>query len=119
MNWLLGISTLSVESKLLYKTVFKYIWTYGIQLWGTASNSNIEILQHFQSKILRPILNAPWYINNHRIHDDLQMNTVFSVIKKWNAKYLRKLENHTNAYNNETTHRLKRYTVLTLPDRPE
>jgi hypothetical protein len=35
------------------------------------------------------------------------MNTVLSEIKKWNTKYLRKLENHTNAlavnilYNNE------------------
>jgi hypothetical protein len=53
------------------------------------------------------------------------MNTVLSETKKWNAKYLRKLENHTNALavnlldNSETTHRLKRYTVLTLPDKLE
>jgi hypothetical protein len=62
---------------------------------------------------------------HHRINEDLQMNTVHSEIKKWNAKYLRKLENHTNALavnlldNSETTHKLKKYTVLTLPDRPE
>jgi hypothetical protein len=70
-------------------------------------------------------LNAPWYINKHRIHEDLQMNTVLSEIKKCNTKNLRKLENHTNALavnlldNSETTHRLRRYTVLTLQDRPE
>jgi hypothetical protein len=29
---------------LLYKTILKPIWTYGIPLWGAASNSNIEIL---------------------------------------------------------------------------
>jgi hypothetical protein len=52
-----------------------------------------EILQSFQSKTIRSILNAPWYINNHRIHEDLQMNTVLSEIKKWNTKYLRKLGN--------------------------
>jgi hypothetical protein len=51
-------------------------------------------------------------------------NNVFSV-KKWSTKHLRKLENHINALavnlvdNSETTHRLKRYTVLTLPDRSE
>jgi hypothetical protein len=28
----------------MYKTILKPIWTYGIQLWGTASTSNIEIL---------------------------------------------------------------------------
>jgi hypothetical protein len=55
-----------------------------------------------------------WYINNHKIHEDLQMNTVLSEIKKWNTKYLRQLENHTNelAVNlldtSETTHRLKK-----------
>jgi hypothetical protein len=83
MHWLLGRrSTLSIESKLLlYKAVLKLIWTYGIQLWGTASNSNIEILQRFQSKTLRSILNAPWYINIHRIYGDLQMDTVLREIK--------------------------------------
>jgi hypothetical protein len=53
INWLLGRSPLSIESKLLlYKAVLRPIRTYGIQLWGTASNSNIEILQCFQSKTL-------------------------------------------------------------------
>jgi hypothetical protein len=77
MQWLLETrSTLSIESiLLLYEAVVKPIWTYGIQLWGTASNSNIEILQRFQSKTLRVILNAPWYINNSRVHEDPQMNT--------------------------------------------
>jgi hypothetical protein len=127
MNWLLGRrSTLPIEGKLLlYKAVLKPIWPYRIQLWGTASDSNIEILQRFQTKTLRSILNALQYISNHRIREDLQMNRVLSEIKKSNTKYLRKLENHSNALavnlldNSETTHRLKRYTVLTLPGRPE
>jgi hypothetical protein len=34
------------------QTMLKPIWIYGIQLWGTASNSNIKILQRFQSKAL-------------------------------------------------------------------
>jgi hypothetical protein len=61
MHWLLGRrSTISIEIKhLLYKAVLKPIWAYGIQLWGTASNFNIEILQRFQSKTVRSILNAP------------------------------------------------------------
>jgi hypothetical protein len=92
---------------------------------GDSLQFHIEMLQRFQSKTLRSILNAPLYINNHRIHEDLQMNTVLSEKKKkWNTKYLRKSENCTNALavnlldNRETTHRLKRYTVLTLRDRP-
>jgi hypothetical protein len=45
MYWLLGgKSKLSTSNKLLiYKTILKPIWTYGIQLWGTVSTSIIEI----------------------------------------------------------------------------
>jgi hypothetical protein len=44
-------SQLSTSNKLLiYKTILILIWTYGIQIWGTASTSNIEILERFQSK---------------------------------------------------------------------
>jgi hypothetical protein len=47
--WLLGRrSQLTIENKLLlHKATLKPIWTYGAELWGTASNSNIEILQRF------------------------------------------------------------------------
>jgi hypothetical protein len=44
-------SELSTSNELLiYKTILKPIWTYGTQLWGTASISSIEILERFQSK---------------------------------------------------------------------
>jgi hypothetical protein len=108
----------------LYKAVLIPIWTYGIQLWGQSPIPTSISSSVFNPR-LRFILNAPWYTNNQSIREDLQMNTGLSEIKKWNTKYLRKLENHTNAQalnlldNSETTHRLKRYTVLTLPDRPE
>jgi hypothetical protein len=66
MYWLLGRkSNLSTSNKLLiYKTILKSNWTYGIQLWGTASTSNIEILELFQSKSLCMIFDAPWYVPN-------------------------------------------------------
>jgi hypothetical protein len=66
MYWLLGSkSKLSTSNRLLiYKTILKPIWTYGIQLWGTASSSNIKILEHFQSKALRMIMDIPWYVPN-------------------------------------------------------
>jgi hypothetical protein len=61
LNWLIGKkSHLSIENKLLiYKTVIKPIWTYGIELWGCTSKSNIAIIQRAQSKILCSISNAP------------------------------------------------------------
>jgi hypothetical protein len=58
-------SKLSISNKLfIYKTILKPIWTYGIPLWGTASTSNIEILEHFQSKALCMIVDALRYVPN-------------------------------------------------------
>ncbi|KAL1110160.1 hypothetical protein AAG570_008237, partial [Ranatra chinensis] len=57
-------SKLSIENKLtIYKTILKPTWTYGIELWGTAKKGNIDRIQSFQSKVLRTILNAPWYVS--------------------------------------------------------
>jgi hypothetical protein len=46
LNWLLGRnSQLNVENKLLiYKTIIILIWTYGLELWGCASKSNVSII---------------------------------------------------------------------------
>jgi hypothetical protein len=75
MYWLIGRqSKLSLNCKvLIYKAIIKPIWTYGIQLWGSASASNIELLQRFQSKALRCLANAPWYVTNQVIHRDLKV----------------------------------------------
>jgi hypothetical protein len=74
MYWLLGRkSKLSTSNKLLtYKEILKPIWAYGIQLSGTASSSNIEIQDRFQSKALRMIVKAPLYVPNTVIRKDLQ-----------------------------------------------
>jgi hypothetical protein len=66
MYWLIGRkSKLSTNTKLLlYKAILKPIWTYRIQLWGMASTSNIDMLERFQSKTLRMIVDTPWYVPN-------------------------------------------------------
>jgi hypothetical protein len=55
---------------------FSYIKQYsdqsGLQLWGMAYTSNIEILEHFQSKAVRIIVDLPWYVPNTVIWRDLQ-----------------------------------------------
>jgi carbonic anhydrase len=98
MYWILGRkSELSLENKLLLcKTILKPIWTYGITLWGTACHSCIEILQRFQNKVLRTIVNAPWYIPNRLLHTDQQMSTVRDEIKKFSTNYRAKLLTHPN-----------------------
>jgi len=45
LYWIIGLkSQLSLENKLLvYEVILKPVWTYGIQLLGTAPNSNLEM----------------------------------------------------------------------------
>jgi len=85
MYWLIGRnSSLSQHNKLLlYKQILKSIWTYGIQLWGCTKQSNIDIIQRFQNKVLRNMVNAPWYVRNNDLRRDLQVNDVSSEIQRF------------------------------------
>ena len=106
---------------MLYKAILKPVWTYGIQLWGNASNSNIEIIQRYQSKALRMITDAPWFMTNDNIHKDLSITKVKTEISRFSTKYLERLSNHSNALaislldDHEEIKRLKRPHILDLP----
>lgn len=119
--WLVGRrSSLSIQNKLLlYKTIFKPVWSYGIQLWGTTSNSNISKIERFQSKSIRIMINAPWYIRNDDIYRDLKMETVKDVIRIYSETYAQRLRSHPNPLatglindNLQQTRRLKRKIPL-------
>jgi hypothetical protein len=99
MYWLIGRnSKLSLENKiLLYKIIIiKPIWTYGVEIGGCASKSNISIIQRSQSKILRMIANAPWYVPNITLYEDLNVPLVKAVIKQRITIYHNKIEGHVN-----------------------
>jgi hypothetical protein len=70
-------------------------WTYGIHLWGTASISNIEILERFQST-LHMIVDEPWYVLNTVIRRDLQIPAVKEEIHCYNSQYSACLKVHPN-----------------------
>jgi hypothetical protein len=72
------------------------MWTYRIQLWGTAYTSNIEILKRFQSKALHMIVNASWYVPNTVIRRDLQTPTVKEEILRYSSQYNARLSAHQN-----------------------
>jgi hypothetical protein len=100
MSWLLGQrSTLSLENKtLIYKCILKPIWTCGIQLWGCAKPSNTKIIQRLQSNVLRTITNAPWYVSNFMLHNDLQIPFITEEIKRYSTIYYNRLIGHKNSY---------------------
>jgi hypothetical protein len=113
----LDVSPNSISNKFLiysYKAILKTIWTYGIQLWGTTSNSYIAILERFQSKVLRLIVNAPWYVPNSVIRKDLGIPTVKEEISRFSSHYAVHLRTHANeliaTLTEQPTHkRLRRY----------
>jgi carbonic anhydrase len=80
MYWLLGRkSQLSLSNKLLlYKTILK------------------PILERFQSKALRMILDAPWYVPNTLIRRDFQIPSVKEEISHYSSHYSARLTAHLN-----------------------
>jgi hypothetical protein len=98
LNWLLGRkSNLAIKNKLLiYKTIIICIWTYGLELWGCDSKSSISIIQRSQSKILRMIVDAPWYVSNATLHADLGISYLHEVIHQKCNKNHTRLGTHEN-----------------------
>jgi hypothetical protein len=84
---------------ILVKDTFKYPNPSGL----TASNSgaqastfNIEILERFQSKALRIIVDAPWYVPNNHIRRNLQMTSVKEDICSSSNQYFTRFTTHPN-----------------------
>jgi hypothetical protein len=107
---------------LFHKTILKPSRTYGIQLWGTASTSNIEILERFQSKVLRMIVDAPWCVLNSLIRRDLTCPTVKEEIRHYSSYYGDRLRTHpnhlaVNLLRLPDNRRLRRFLPTDLPDR--
>jgi hypothetical protein len=109
MYWLMGRrSAMSIHNKLmLYKQILEPVSTYGIQLWGCTKQSNIDIIQRFQNKVLRDIVDAPWYIRNAELHRDLQMAMVTNETGKFPKKQKERLLHHVN------------FEAIQLPDKNE
>ena len=63
---------------------------------GLQHQSNIDIIQRFQNKVLRHMVNAPWYIRNNDLHRDLQVYIVSSEIQRFAQKHEGRLHRHEN-----------------------
>lgn len=116
LYWLIGCkSKLPIQNKILvYNQILKPVWVYGSQLWGCAKQSQIKRIQTFQNKVLRNMVNAPWYVRNSDLHRDLGIQDVASEIKRIADKHRVRLLQHVNNEvsrlhgNRNLTRRLKR-----------
>ena len=91
-----GLIGRNSKLSLIYKQVLKPVWTYGIQLSGCACETNIAIIQRFQNKALRTIVNATWYVRNDDLHRDLQIDKVKTVIQQYAKSDSERLRLHIN-----------------------
>jgi hypothetical protein len=63
---------------------------------GYNSKLNIEILERFQSKVLRLTVDAPWYVSNSVIRKDLQIPTAKEEISRFSFLYVVRFHAHNN-----------------------
>jgi hypothetical protein len=93
---------------LIYKSLLKPIWTYGLQLWGNAKKSNLNNIQAFQNMTLTKIVNAPPYISNLTLHKDCNIITIHDGAKRFYRKFHHRLSTHSNPL-------IKNLSSLTIP----
>jgi uncharacterized protein YeeX (DUF496 family) len=55
-----------------------------------------KLCQRYQNKVLKCIVNAPWYIRNSYLHRDLGIETVTDIIAKFAKSYEKRLQDLIN-----------------------
>jgi hypothetical protein len=68
-----------------------------MELRGCGSKSNIPIIQKIQSKILRMIVDSPWYVSNATLHADLGISYIQNAIRQKCNKHHTTHETYENA----------------------
>lgn len=95
LKHLIGNKVTHINIKLLmYKSLLKPIWTYGLQLWGNAKKSNLNKIQAFQNMKLRKIANSSSCISNHTLHKDYNLKTIHDEAKCFFRKFNHRLSTH-------------------------
>lgn len=108
-------SEMSLANKLMvYKVAMRPVMTYAAQVWGFLAKSNFQHLQVLQNKILRMITNAPWFVKNTTLHNDLRIPELKAFIAKVSKKFFQKVDIHSNP----TISGLNTYTPVSRMKRP-
>jgi hypothetical protein len=64
---------------------------YELGVYMPEGKSRIAKMQRSQSEILRIITNAPWYVTNQTLHDDLKVPFIKDVIQEKSINHHDKL----------------------------
>jgi hypothetical protein len=61
--------------------------TYACPIWITASKTQIDRIERFQSRTIRSITKAPQFVRNSIIRKDLNLETIQDHIKRLSTKF--------------------------------
>ncbi|GFX28825.1 RNA-directed DNA polymerase from mobile element jockey [Trichonephila clavipes] len=102
-------SPLSLENKvILYKQVLRPFITYGSPVWEAAAATHMKKIQVIQNKILHVMTNAPLYVRNDVIHNDLHLEPISNYITRLSRNVFKSIESHDNPI-------IKAQTLFTYP----
>ena len=81
-------SDLSIRNGvLLYKQLIRPMMDYACPAWRWAARTHVRRLQVIQSKCLRLVTGAPWYLSNRQIHEDLGVSLFADHIRALTASF--------------------------------
>lgn len=69
----------------MYKTLLKPLWTYGLNR-----------MQTFQNITLGKLTNAPYFVSNHMLHQDLKIKSINEETKCFYKIFHNRLVSHIN-----------------------
>src|SRR5215468_1562918 len=81
-------SELSIRNGvLLYKQLVRPLMDYASPVWRSAARTHVRRLQVLQSKCLRLVTGAPWYVSNRQIHEDLSVPLFADHVRALSANF--------------------------------
>lgn len=100
-----------VRAKLLIYTSFlRPLLRYAALCWNSAAKSHVSRLGVLQNKALRTIIDAPWFLRNSRIHEDLGVKPLVT--------HLHHLAEAAWRRASTSNHPIVRHLIELDPDRP-
>jgi hypothetical protein len=87
----------TLENRLTIRNILSfYNKFFFLKLWGSAKPSNLKRIQILQSRILRKITKAPFYVSNRTLDKDLNIPFVHDLAIASYNKSQNKLNPHPN-----------------------
>lgn len=99
-------------SLLLYKQIIRPLILYAVPVWGKCAPTHINKIQVLQSKVLRVISNAPWFVRNDALHTDFQLPTIKNYIKEVSISFFSHLNNASGPQHYKLNERPNRRRLL-------